>query len=99
MNEGAVPQMPETVDRIDYIVVPAIQKLLSDTEFEHLSIETEGNKLAVLLAKIRAGGETFSIVMHDSRAEETMIEAKERFFDQLQSEIAESSFGWGQLRE
>lgn len=99
MNEGAAPHMPETVDRIDYIVVPAIQKLLSDTEFEHLSIETEGNKLSLLLAKIRAGGETFSIVMHDSETEETMIEAKERFFDQLQSEIAESSFGWGQLRE
>lgn len=99
MNEGAVPQMPETVDRIDYIVVPAIQKLLSDTEFEHLSIETEGNKLGLLLANIRACGETFTVVMDDSESEEDLIEAKERFFDQLQSEIAESSFGWGQLRE
>lgn len=91
--------MPETVDRIDYIVVPAIQKLLSDTEFERLSIKTKGNKLGVLQAKIRACGETFSIVMHDSESEENLAEAKERFFDQLQSEIAESSFAWGQLRE
>lgn len=91
--------MPDTVDRIGYIVIPAIKQLLSDNEFEHLSIETDGNNLNLFLAKIRACGETFSVVMDDSESEEDLTEAKERFFDQLQSEIAESRFAWGQLRE
>lgn len=90
--------MKDTVDRIDYVVVPAIRRLLTDAEFEHLSIESEGKRLDRFLAKIVACGETIYVIVYDSDMEETMAEARDRFFEDLRDEISETAFGWGQLR-
>lgn len=92
------PQPNESPDRIDYIVIPAIKRLLSDAEFEHLSIESEGTRLDRFIAYIRARGETLSVIISDSDMHESMDEARDRFFEDLRDEISETEFGWGQLR-
>lgn len=86
-------------DRIDHIVIPALRRLIRESEFEQLSTESEGKNLNVLWARIRACGETFEILVSDAETAETKDEAKVRFFQQLQDELAESKFAWGQLRD
>lgn len=90
--------MDGTVDRIDYVVVPAIERLLSDTEFESVSIESDGKRLDRFVADIRACGETICVIMYDSNMDESITEARDRFFENLRDEISETAFAWGQLR-
>lgn len=90
--------MKDTVDRIDFVVIPAIQRLLTDTEFESLSIDSEGKRLDRFIAGIRACGETINVIVYDSDLDESMAEARDRFFQDLRYEISETAFAWGQLR-
>lgn len=86
-------------DRIDAIVFPALQSLIYDNELDSLSIESDESNLRMLWATICIQGETIRILVSDSDIVESLDEAKQRFFDQLQDEIAVSSFAWVQLRE
>lgn len=97
-TERNAPQENELVDRIDHIVIPAIRRLLSDTEFEQLSIESEGARLDRFVASIQACGETINVIMYDSDLHESRDEARDRFFEDLRYDISETAFGWGQLR-
>lgn len=90
--------MSQTFDRIDYVAIPAIKQLLSETEFEHLLIESEGARLDRLMASIQACGETIRIILYDSDMHETIEETRDRFFGDLRDGISETVFGWGQLR-
>ncbi|GAA1510947.1 hypothetical protein [Brevibacterium permense] len=85
--------------RLEYIVIPAIQKLLTDAEFEQLTIESEGPRLDRFVASIQACGETLSVIVSDCYMHESMDEARDRFFEDLRDEISETEFGWGQLRD
>ncbi|MEY9260312.1 hypothetical protein ABH903_003355 [Brevibacterium epidermidis] len=86
-------------DRIDAIVLPALERLLHDGELDSLSIESEQSNLRMLWARISVRGEQIQILVSDDDVAESLDQAKQRFFDELQSEISESSFAWGQLRE
>lgn len=90
--------MDGAIDRIDYVVIPAIQRLLSDAEFESVSIESEGKRLDRFVAKICACGETICVIMYDSNMDESITETRDRFFEDLRDEISETAFAWGQLR-
>lgn len=86
-------------DRIDAIVLPALERLLYDGELDSLSIESEQSNLRMLWAKISVRGEQIQILVSDADVAESLDQAKQRFFDELQSEVSESAFAWGQLRE
>lgn len=86
-------------DRIDAIVLPALERLLYDGELDSLSIESEQSNLRMLWAKISVRGEQIQILVSDADVAESLDQAKQRFFNELQSEVSESAFAWGQLRE
>lgn len=87
------------IDRIDEIVFPALHRLLKDGELDRVSVESDGPNLRMLWARLCVRGERIRVLVSDSDVTEPLEEAKQRFFEQLQSEIAETSFAWGELRE
>ncbi|WP_193073024.1 hypothetical protein [Brevibacterium sp. FME37] len=87
------------IDRIDEIVFPALQRLLKEGELDGVSIESDGPNLRMLWGRFCVRGERIRVLVSDSDITESLEEAKQRFYEQLQSEIAETTFAWGELRE
>lgn len=87
------------LNHITEIIFPVVRRLLTEDELERVAIVSDDGSLERFTAEIQACGETFLIPLFDSEVSSTVEEAKQRFYDELQDAIAESHFGWGQLRE
>lgn len=87
------------LNHITEIIFPNVRRLLTEDELERIAIVSDDGSLERFTAEIQACGETFRIPLSNSAVSETVAEARQRFYDELQDAIAESRFGWGQLRE
>lgn len=88
---------------LEPLVREAVGKLLTDDELESLVIDTQPppwdyrEEFPVWL-HLSVAGERFDLKLRDSEAPETPEQMVERIQSDLQDWIAESKFGWGQLR-
>ncbi|PAK97249.1 hypothetical protein B8X04_01320 [Brevibacterium casei] len=84
---------------MERIVRPAVDRILRDGELDRLDI-IEGRSRNLIDVRITVGDEVFILPVTVPRADddEEIADMAQHFFDMLQDFVAESSFGWGELR-
>ncbi|MGN6035769.1 hypothetical protein ACP6NG_10335 [Brevibacterium casei] len=84
---------------MERIVRPAVDRILRDGELDRLDI-IEGCSRNLIDVRITVGDEVFILPVTVPRADddEEIADMAQHFFDMLQDFVAESSFGWGELR-
>ena len=84
---------------MERIVRPAVDRILRDGELDRLEI-IEGRSRNLIDVRITVGDEVFILPVTVPRADddEEIADMAQHFFDMLQDFVAESSFGWGELR-
>ncbi len=86
-----------TNDELMAVVVrPAIERLFRDGEIDGVELEERAD--GHVLVHVRAGEDECGIYLRTPGAEVTVDHQAELIVGELQDFIAESSFGWGQLR-
>lgn len=87
---------------MELVILPVTNRLLREGEPASLKIErTPPPKEEVVLCMTddTDGSSTGHYLWQPGIPPETIEEARERFYSDLQDFISESSFGWGELRE
>lgn len=97
--------MTQPLNELERNLVDAVRSLLSDAEIDNLQLEQvppaslSGYPNDVLLGlHVAVGDERFDWVAVQAGVDETPQDKRDRLLSQLQDWIAESRFGWGQLR-
>jgi hypothetical protein len=79
------------------VVTPVLGELLPDVDLQEIAVSAEPG--GAILLRVVAGGEPFGFWVHTpGRQPESPTELRHRLADQLQDHVAETRFGWGQLR-
>ena len=90
-------------------ILPYIGAILGPGELSGLSISMESSDYSLpelpdgppgttYVLRLDVRGEVFMLHLFDSHVDETMDQLSERFLQELQTWIAESTFGWGEQR-
>lgn len=87
------------------IVAPALQQVLPDDPMAWLQLVRCSSPYAdpyatpdAVQLKFEVAGESFVYVVYDPKTFSTADDARERLVSELADFVAESRFGWGQLR-
>lgn len=82
---------------IEAILAPVLKQMVTEGELESITV---GVRLDGIFAALRISGEEFELPVWTRGVDiETDAEVRERAASDLQDHIAESRFGWGELRQ
>ncbi len=89
-------QRPDLATVVAEVVLPVLRRLARPGEVDDLSIGWNADGLGL---RITMRGELFGEYLWADDLPWSPVEARERLASNLQDFIAESRFGWGELRE
>ncbi|HEY6793898.1 MAG TPA: hypothetical protein VI248_04365 [Kineosporiaceae bacterium] len=90
-------------DFLDRVVMPVARGILTEEEFEDAWVSLEPDAFqpdnSVVWVRVLAAGEAWAhAIWIPGQEDDTYVGLAARIADSLQDWIAESGFGWGQLR-
>lgn len=81
---------------MELVVQPAVDRIFHEGELDNVELISEDD--GSLLAEFTAGDEQAGSWLRTPGVEITVEDLAEQVFSDLQDFVAESSFGWGELR-